>query len=73
MLGNISKADEKTRIIGDLVRYLADVHEKWFEIGVLLGVSISKLYAIDKDQYSSEEKLRRLLEVRTYVIILKCG
>ena len=65
--GDISDIGKRRGIIDDLLLFLIDVQDKWFEIGVLLGVPVSKLEVIDKGQFSSEDKLRKLIEVMSYI------
>lgn len=61
--GDFTETDERRRIIHDLVRFLVEIHNKWFEIGVLLGIPVREVEIIDKDQFSCEDKIQKLIEV----------
>ena len=61
--GDFTETGEKRRIIHDLIRFLIEVQNKWFEIGVLLGIPVREVEVIDKDQFSYENKIQKLIEV----------
>ena len=61
--GDFTETDERRRIIHDLVHFLVEVQNKWFEIGVLLGIPVREVEVIDKDQFSYENKIQKLIEV----------
>ena len=53
---------EKKSITDEMIRYL-QVANKWFEIGVLLGVPVSDLEVIDMESDSPKEKIEKLIDV----------
>ena len=54
---------EKKSITDEIIRYLLQVANKWFEIGVLLGVPLSDLEVIDMESDSPKEKIEKLIHV----------
>ena len=54
---------EKKSITDEIIRYLLQVANKWFEIGVLLGVPLSDLEVINDMEYSPKEKIEKLIDV----------
>ena len=54
---------EKKSITDEIIRYLLQVANKWFEIGVLLGVPLSDLEVIDMESDSLKEKIEKLIHV----------